>query len=306
MGQEYTLERKLDEEKKIDENEDELDDYFGVPSLVAFSGALRSSEALLVSDQSEEDQNRGTEITYGNAKFNFTSYTRLCQMIGMLPNKAIGTGPCTRVRLNNEDYIISCAHNFCSVSSLRNTTHMFEKVRVFEGREGDTWKQFWTCNVQETYVHPKYNGVVDCGFDIGVSRIRKRTHKLNGTAKIDEKSTVDDCDVGIGDPKDIVEGMTVEVAGSVRGIPFTSEGKILSAKSKANGGCMVFYKLETTPADSGGCIMIKDKNYIAKHCEKRGVSKLIIGVHTGHDGLDGIHFGTLISPQAFKWITSLG
>jgi len=102
-----------------------------------------------------------------------------------------------------------------------------------------------------------------------------------------------------------MEGMIVEVAGSVRGVPFTSEGKILNAKSMGNGGCMLFYMLETTPANSGGCIMIKDKNYIAKHCKKRGVSKLIIGVHTGHDGLDGINFGTLISPHTFKWITGL-
>jgi len=197
MGQGNQKEERKDVVIKIGEKETNESDKIGyeiVPSMMQFACTLRASEKLLVVDQSVEDQKRGMEITFGNPKFNFTSYTGLCQMIGLLPDESIGIGPCTRIKLKNEDYIITCAHNLCSVSSLHNTTHIFEKMRIYEGREGDTWKQLWKCNVQETYVNPKYDGALDCGFDIGISRIRMENHKLNGTVKIDEKLTVDDCD----------------------------------------------------------------------------------------------------------------
>jgi len=300
MGEAHSVEKKIVEDVD-DTKEWDLDDIpFG---FVTFAEMLTSKESLLCADQS--DNARRIKISFGNAKFNFTSYTQLSQIIALLPDRRSGIGSSTRIMVKGIPYVLTCAHNLCSVSTLNKSMNLFKKARIYEGREGSgSWKQLWELDLKKSCIHPKYNGRPHCGFDIGFSRIRKRNHKLNGKVKIDDSLIEDDCAWGVGDPKDIESGMKVEVTAysgqkDSFGCPFTHDGKILDTKTRDNGGCMLYYNLDTTPGTTGGCIMIKNKSYIKKHCKKPGVSKLIIGVHNGQES-DGICYGTLITESVLK------
>lgn len=300
------------EKKRVDVDDmDELEYMDDCPvSFVTCSALVRRGERHQVMDQSADDLDSRIKITFGNSKFNYTSYTRLSQILCQLPDGRAGTGSGTRIIVKGVPYVLTCAHNLCSMSTLDDTTKMFKKARIYEGREGkDAWKQLWTLELEKSSIHPKYTGKTASGFDIGISRIQRRKHKFNGKVKIDDNLIQDDCDWGIGDLKDIESGMKVEVAGysgqkDSFGYPYTHEGTILGKRPTENGGCILYYKLNTIPGNSGACIMIKNKSYIRKHCKKPGVSKLIIGVHNGYDFVDGVNYGMLITEPVFSWMTS--
>jgi len=299
-----------EDEKKfceVDTNEEDDMDYRLV-GLETFYSKLCRSEKLLVKNENGDYIDRRTKVILENPKFNFKSYTRLSQMIGKNPQGKRGTGSSTRIDLNGVPCMIRCAHNLCTWSVFNNEILMHQKARIYEGRQGhDAWIQLWKLDTVKSNVHPMYAGKIDSGFDIGIARLEKKDHKLNGEVKIDDKSIVDDCDLAVVDPKNIQSGMKVEIAGypgddKFMGYPFTHSGKIVDIVNKPDGGCLVYYNVDTTVGNSGACIMVTDESYIEKYSTKPGIRKLIIGVHNGHS--DGeYNYGSLITPSIFKWMS---
>jgi len=304
MGETFSspAERKLD----VDDSEEWSPSVDHPVNFVNFSEIVCDKKECLLLNVDQSTDGRRTKISFGNPKFNFTSYTCLSQIIGLLPDGRCGIGSSTRIMVKGVPYVLTCAHNLCGVSTVHESIDLFKKTRIYEGREGsDAWKQLWLLDLKKSSIHPKFNGKPYGGFDIGISRVLKRNHKFNGKVKIDDNSVVDDCELGTVNLKDIESGMAVEVTGysgqkDLFGYPFTYEGKILDTKPTGDGGCIMFYKLDSIPGNSGGAIMIKNKSYIKKHSKKPGISKLIIGVHNGYDGAEDICYGTLITEAVLK------
>merc|ERR1719184_498712 len=98
-------------------------------------------------------------------------------------------------------------------------------------------------------------------------------------------------------PKDVSKGMTIELVGypgEKEGYPFTHTAKIVDITEKENGGWVLWYDADSTPGNSGSAIYLIDEKYIANQNLEKRVTKLLIGVHTGHDDAEGLNFGTLL------------
>ena len=103
--------------------------------------------------------------------------------------------------------------------------------------------------------------------------------------------------------------MAIEIAGypgEQVGQPFTHTGVIIDITKTALGGYVLWHNVDCSGGNSGSAIMITDEEWIKKYSFNKNVKKVIIGVHTGHDPLERLNFGTLITPSLHKWILSGG
>merc|ERR1719474_2567719 len=80
--------------------------------------------------------------------------------------------------------------------------------------------------------------------------------------------------------EDIKKGMSVELAGfpgEKEGWPYTHTGEIVDVTKTDLGGYLIWYNADTTPGNSGSCVMITDANYVRSNRSSSTCKKIVVG-----------------------------
>jgi len=290
-----------------DEKKDaESDDDHSLDNIVAFSTKKKQmcapcKEGLFIDDNGTPVDRR-IKVCYDEEKFCSTSYSGTCQITAIDPQKRKGVGSaCAVPAYDRMLCFITCAHNMVAWSSRTKSTKPFTKMQVYGMRDGEKNWHFLCNSIKKNIPHPKYNGQADCGFDLGLIVQTKRPSMNRGFQKFKPKP---DSLVHFMNPKDVTEGMTIELIGypgEKKGRPFTHTGEILDITESDLGGWVLWYNADATPGNSGSAIWLTDEKYV-KANSKPGTAKLMIGIHTGYDDADGSNFGTLLTKSLESWI----
>jgi len=296
-----------DEKKDVD-----CGDEHSLDNIVAFSTKKQqmcapSKEGLIIRDKNNTPIDRRIKVCYDDEKFFSRSYSSLCQITAIVPGgkKGVGSACFTnewRHKAKSLILFITCAHNMVAWSSRRRCAVPFKNLQIYAMRDGEKKYKFLSESNAKKVIHQKYNGQPDSGYDLGIimqSKIPNVFHhnfpKFKGIA---------DSSLHLMNPKDVTKGMTIELIGypgEKKGYPFTHTGKILDIVESDLGGWVLWYNADATPGNSGSAIYLTDEKYIEKH-SKPGITKLLVGVHTGHDEAEGINFGTLLTKSLHSWI----
>jgi len=186
-----------------------------------------------------------------------------------------------------------------------------DKYNIYKERHGaDRSLVKMVGDHNNVYIHPKYNGYPDCGFDIGILPFMENVGRRSSSKSVDNGAGVDTTgwhDVLLFDGKvdSIEKGMTVEVAGypSKRGSSQESDnGKIIDVRRTKQGGYLLWYKASIKPVQPGSCIMITDSNFIKQYANTSGAEKVIVGLHSGYDAVAELNYGTMITPNIIEWM----
>jgi len=316
-----------------DHNEEKEWDPCSLKNIYAFSTSRK--QHAVVSERSiarEGLQLRGsdliddlrTKIKFTNDQFVRTSYYMQCHIVSRMQSKKGGAvGTCSEVLSKdpNVHRYLTCAHNLGQYSTFQKKVVPAKETYIFKARQGEKcYLARIKADHENITVHPKYNNNPDCGYDIGLItakntkclETRKHFHqnKFKFRNHVSNLSHEDFCDVEWAwvEPEEIKVGMDVEVAGfpgEHKAWPFTHTGKVQAITKTTIGGTLLWYNVQTTPGNSGSCIMITDKDFVRKKTDKPGVKKIIVGVHTGHQEADMLNFGTLITPKLGKWVDNM-
>jgi len=282
-------------------------------NIVAFSSTimkmsgLKESEGLLKKGPDGKVKDRRTRISYVDRKFATMAYTCLCQIIATLPSspsikRVVGSG-CLIAMKNGKERALTCAHNISGYSIFRNSVQFFKQLLSYRMRLGEySWCWLHKMDENVTYIHPKFDGTPDCGFDIAVCRqletISSGMNWYKGQYKHD--TVYWPCEAS-----SLEKGYTLEISGypgEKEGHPYTSEGTIEAVTKTKAGGHILWHNVDCTNGNSGSPIMITDERWIKRYVNKPGCTKAIIGVHTGYDSMENMNFGTLMTPSLFKWV----
>jgi len=302
-------------------DEDPVVDH-SLKNIVAFSTAnmqmccVNIAEGLLKRGADGNFIDRRTKINFNDPKIHhLRSYAVLCQIVAILPgskDKVLGSG----IQLMLDDlvnlkgkrkfgrYIVTCAHNVTGYSPFKEKSVVWKPVNVYSKRQGEkSWFEFMTANEKGVDIHPKYDGQKPfSGYDVAVFRKIKSEDKLD--CKCSEHPIRDLIWLS-PDPLAVQKGLSIEIAGypgEKNGQPYYHHGEILKVKESSNGGYIIWHNVDVTPGNSGSPIMITDKKWISKFGKSPGISKAIIGIHTGQNLCDHVNYGILFSPSLFKWI----
>jgi len=300
-----------------DEEKDGVNgDIHSLDNIVGFSTKMDqmlgpSKEQLLIKDDNGNLIDRRVQISYDDdEKFFSNSYAQIAQLTAKVPGGK-GVGSATYVPFGKGVILfITCAHNLIGWSTLNGANH-YKNVQVYGRRDGKEKWNFWSESLEKKIAHPSYNGLPHCGYDLGII-IPSKLPSFHSWAKFSTKSSspkyrpkMDSylTDPGI-DPKHIVKGMTIELMGypgEKKGLPYTHTGEILNVVEREAGGWVIYYNSDATVGNSGSPIYLTDEKYMKTLSTPR-ISKLMIGVHTGHDETEHCNFGTLLTKSLISWI----
>jgi len=303
MGADQSL-----EEKKNRSSEDRsLEDVWAFCSTKNQICATNKSEGLVFRDKVGKTIDRRAKIIYSDPKYNFSSYRALCQLTVKLPSGKKAVGSCKGIKLRNERYILTCAHNVVGWSSLKNRWVNYESMFMYRARQGEkSWRICRSISQKHVHVHPKHNGHCDSGFDIAICKQMELDSKNRKTESFcSSDSIINDSSWNSVNPKLLKKGMSIEVAGypgEKKGHPHTHAGVIAHVTETPLGGHLIWYNVDCTPGNSGSSIMITDESFLKAHKDFSRWKKVTIGVHTGFDHNEGLNFGTLITPSICDWI----
>jgi len=283
--------------------------------VVAFSTCKKqicglSKEGLLhrLPGKDDEFQDRRIKIDYSKPEFRFNSFWAVHMKARVRSGtSAVGSGDL--IAVNGKGHLLTCAHNVCAMSSYHRRLVQFKDVNVYACRDGvDKWSQLFKLVPDGIIVHPKYNDDPACGFDIAVAQLRPVDHVNNGTINF---KTFADTIWHCADPKSLKAGTKIQIAGypgEMKGYPYYHSGEIKDVKEQTGGGWTLFYDVDSSPGMSGSPIKVTDKEWLKEHLsvkqKKEDITKMIIGIHTGHDNTVMLNYGTLITPALSKWITT--
>jgi len=294
-----------------DEKKDgDFGDEHSLDNIVAFSTKKRQmcapNKEGLMRDENGTPVDRRIKICFDDEKFFSSSYARLCQVTALVPGGKKGVGSGFFRRTKEFYFIVTCAHNLVAWSSLRKCAVPFKNLRTYGMRDGKNNWLFLSKGHGKKLAHPKYNGQPDCGYDLGIILTRKKPKHLQPLLSNYNKLVKNkDTHFHAMNPKDIVKGMTIELAGypgEKKGYPYTHTGKIVAVVESDLGGWVLWYNADATPGNSGSPIILTDEKYVKTHALDPRVTKLVIGSHTGHDEAEGCNFGTLLTPSLEKWM----
>jgi len=292
-----------------EKNDGDCRDDHSLDDIVAFSTKKRqmcapSKEGLIMKDKNGKFIDRRIKICYDDEKFFSTSYTSPCQITAVTPGgkKGAGSASCSIPTGSDLLYFATCAHNLVAWNSLRKCTVPFKNLKVYVMRDGEEKWDFLSESIEKKIVHPKYNGQPECGYDLGI--IVTTTISKFPRHKFPDLKPKMDSQFHLMNPKDVTKGMTIELIGypgEKKGYPYAHTGKISAIIQSDLGGWVLWYNADATPGNSGSGIWLTDEKYVKKH-SKPGISKLLIGVHTGHDEAEGSNFGTLMTKSLRSWL----
>ena len=86
------------------------------------------------------------------------------------------------------DYVLTCAHNVCKFNEHFKTYIYFEEITFYRshaGLDSELGKISYSGKyiVRNVYVHPKYDGLRDSGFDVALIWVQKIEDAFNRTIK---------------------------------------------------------------------------------------------------------------------------
>jgi len=266
-----------------------------------------SKEGLLFFDK-DGAQDRRIKIEFRKDKASPSSFASLCQLAGSVNDSIQGVGSCCRINVKGVQCILTCAHNLVSKSTLTGKFIKHTCGYTYEMRQGENaWKKLWKLKMDEVRRHPKYNGDAAGGFDIAVCPIVGNRHQFD--LKVNCSKLIPDYELASPDPADIKVGYEIEIGGypgEKGGHAHYHRDKVVHVKNTERGGCILFYGVDTTPGNSGSPIWIVDERFLDEYRKKKplkkGIRKLMIGIHTGHSAVDMLNYGILITPTLGKWI----
>jgi len=298
------------DETKDDEKNDWSDEDLDPDNTMDFPTNTKlcscQEENLIVKDKNGSLIDRRVKVRFKKTKFHCKSYFMLCNLIAKLKGGkcAVGTGSFS---FSKQHIFLTCAHNLMMVSTTKNKFVQHECVKVYMARQGkNSYILGGKVNNKQLFTHPKFNGDPACGFDIGIAAIWKikegkhdnKTHGSNQTVR-------NDVIRHYANPSDLKKGMTVEIAGypaEKGGEPHTHKGKIIEITKTALGGHLIWYDADTTDGNSGSSIYILDEKLAKSASKDAAVQKILIGVHSGHDRVMNMNYGTLITETLHDWI----
>jgi len=297
-------------------NEDEIKnglfDEDSLEDVKAFSTSrkqfgLPNPEGLLTNKDGKEIDRREL-IQFHDKKWAGTSYNHIYQVIFRVGN----TRGCGSGFIEANGYLMTCAHNFCGVSM--GSKKIYDKMTSYSRREGESsYAAKFRLDPKTAHVHPNYNNLPDSGFDIALCKIGNSLPSKNWQ-DIKFLTLSDYWSHFVKNPERLVIGQKIEVngyPGEKKGFPYTSVGKIKKVLKTKYGGWVLYYDADSTPGVSGAAIqlVVEDK----KEEEALKVAqynydfpwKITIGVHTGHDEIANLNFGTLITKSIYEWMSDV-
>jgi len=299
----------FDEKKEV-----EITDVHSLTNIVAFSTnrmqmSAPSSEGLVVTDSDEKVIDRRTKIVFADLKFQNVSYYILCQLTAKVSNGKKGVGSCTAVYDGEKgEHFLTCAHNLVDISVRSGRVVPYTDSFIYKARQGEKRSRVtYQGNNKKCRVHPNYNGQPDCGFDIGVIPVVLDSKAEDISKEVWNTKVSDDWRDVVWkavDPESIKKGMAVELAGfpgEKEGWPHTHTGRVVDVTKTKLGGHLIWYDCDATPGNSGSCVMITDEDFV-KTLMLKNRRKVIVGVHTGHDSVEKLNYGTLLTPTLQEWI----
>jgi len=311
--------RNVDDEKKYDEKYDENDEDWSDADLdpdkiCDFSTSKRelfsvSGEMLILRDENGNSIDRRVPVFFKKIEFHTTSYFNLCQMVLKHRDAKSEAGSASYIPRAKKPFFLTCAHNLLNRSARTKLLLPKQGLKVYKSRYGK--KTYVVAGrVKEMLPHPKYDGHITYGFDIGIFWLHsgkekqgtygQNTHGSIGTIK-------NDVMMHYANHKNLKKGMKVEIAGypgDKQGYPYMHEGTIIDIQKKKYDGYIIWYDADTSSGNSGSSIMVTDHNFIKSITKEPGIKKIIIGVHSGYDGAEKLNFGTLITEGLYHWIMS--
>jgi len=274
------------------------------------------SEGCITTDDEGKTVDRRNKVLFGRHKFNCLSYRTLFQLTAKTPrgSKGVGSGVMCDLLPDIRPTFITCAHNVSYWSQMSNKVIKFKEIYCFVTRIGE--KSWFRCNYvdndENVIVHPKYNGRPDCGFDIC---ILPRTREISGKVnfKVKYPFLTIDCHMRLDKyfklfKMKVKEGMAIEVPGypgEKDGYAYTHEGTIKKITKTDLGGYLLWYDADTSGGNSGSPIFCTDQEFVKSTFPDSPISKLLIGVHNGHDVNEGLNFGTLITQKLWNGLLKL-
>jgi len=296
-----------DEKKENDEA-----GYHSLKNVFGFSTVQKQfdnnhSEGLLDIDEKGVAKDRRQKIDFSLDKFKVISFATLCQVAASVRNGVKGVGTCTRVEVNDITHMLTCAHNLVSRSTLTGRYIKHKSIFSYNKRQGEkAWADIYKMEQDNIHVHPKFNGEPSCGFDIAICAVSKETHEFSGRVSCMSKSKRDSGWAAV-DPETIKVGYKMELGGypgEKDGWPYSHTGKITHIKNTDEGGWILYYDSDSSLGMSGSPIRIVDERFVSQQNRRKGITKITVGVHTGHDIVEGLNYGTLITPALEKWMES--
>lgn len=267
-----------------------------------------SKEGLLRRDQNGAREDRRTKIEFVWNKPASASFASLCQLAGSMTDSLDGIGSCCMIEVGGVPSILTSALNMITKSALTGNFLEHKCGYMYQMRQGeDAWLKLWKLEINKMRVHPRYDGEEASGFDIAVCPVVRQPHEFDLRVRYSKLTT--DCQWISVDPADIKVGYEIEVGGypgEKNGYPHVQRGKIKHIKRTKEGGCILFYDVDTTPGNSGSPIWMVDERFFDdfknKNKLRKGITKFTIGIHSGHSVVDMLNYGILTTPAIQKWM----
>jgi len=268
-------------------------------------------EGFLDIDEKGRCNDRLVKIDFTAEKFK--SFGHAGQVVAFIRPGVTCPGTCASFRKKDGTrWILTCAHILVSKSIRSCRLHKHNRAHAYAMRQGEkAWCRLYKLDPEIWLVHPKFNGESSCGFDIAMCASSHVRHKYNNKIK-GSKSKNCTRILASAKPETLKVGYKIELVGyplEKDGWAYYHNGEIVDVKKTEEGGWVLFYNLDTTPGMSGSALMIVDERWVSRYvsgkCLLNGTKKVLIGVHTGYDAVEGLNFGTLITPALHKWIRSI-
>jgi len=302
----------LDENKGVDSDEELRENNvcnFPTSELEMFDN---TKEFLLLKDSNGKEIDRRMHILYKEKDFHLGSYFMLCQLTckTAVPNKVCTGSGCFEFFSDDKRYL-TCAHNLTKWGPRRNKMVMHQGLKVYQTRQGESYLATANLDYRKIFPHPMFDGNPNCGFDIGMFSTEK-ANTIDPKEVVKSHGSVDTVPKDVlwhyANPGDLKIGMKVEVSGypgKKCGEPYTAVGEIKGITTTRLKGHLIWYDVDSTPGNSGSCIMVTDPQFLKTVTKDHRIKKVVVGVHTGHDRSENLNYGTLITESIYDWLQGL-
>jgi len=144
----------------------------------------------------------------------------------------------------------------------------YADLRFYMARKGeDTYVASY--KIKHCIPHPKYDGSLASGFDIGICFYDEYLASKNYVAENYAKrlDRANDLTHYFADASELLEGQEIEVTGfpadeDKRGHLYTHSGPLIATSETALGGYVMSYSVDTTPGNSGSPIFTTDLSIV--------------------------------------------